>query len=187
MGFAAIFSLISPILSDLVKRALPDPVQQADAQNKLQELLNEAQAKAAEIQVAEIQAKESIITTEMNQGGWASQWRSYLMMACISIVAYNWVVVSFLNAFLKPLGVPIDSVPVPGELWTLVTVGLGGYYTKESVNAYGQNKVEKAKAENTAVIDEDKLAAALRKNLFKDGMTDAQWKAIVTSAKESVE
>lgn len=187
MGFGAILGLLSPIFSDLIKRVFPDPEKQAEAQYKLQELLNQAQIEASKFDTAFIESKKEVITAEMNQGGWASQWRSYLMLTCISIVAYNWVVVSFLNAFLRPMGVPIDPVSVPPELWTLVTVGLGGYLTKETMSTYSQGKVEKARAENSSSIDEDKLAKALRKNLFKDGMTQSQWEAIVKSAKESVE
>jgi len=187
MGFEAILGLLSPIFSDLIKRIFPDPEKQAEAEAKMQELLLQSQIEANKLDTTLIEGKKDVIVAEMNQGGWASQWRSYLMMTCISIVAYNWVIVSFLNAFLRPLGVPIEAVAVPPELWTLVTVGLGGYLTKETVNTYQQGRVEKAKVENPpAYIDEDALAKALRKNLFKEGMTQPQWEAIVKSAKESV-
>lgn len=187
MSFAAILGLLAPIFTDLIKRIFPDKEKQAEAEQKMQELLMQAQAESYKFEAQVIESKKEVITAEMAQGGWASQWRSYLMMTCISIVAYNWVIVSFLNAFLRPLGIPIDPVAVPPELWTLVTVGLGGYLTKETVNTYQQGKVEKAKAENPpAYIDEDALAKALRKNLFTDGMTQKQWDAIVKSAKDSV-
>jgi hypothetical protein len=186
VGFSAIIGLLAPIFTDLIKRVFPDPEKQAEAEYKLQELLLQAQVEADKAEAADTEARRDVITAEMNQGGWASQWRSYLMMVCISIVAYNWVIISFLNAFLRPLGIPIEAVAVPPELWTLVTVGLGGYLTKETVSQYSQGKVATAQASHP-VIDEDKLAKALRKNLFKNGMTEEQWKAIVASAKESVE
>lgn len=187
MGFAAIIGLLGPIFTDLIKRVFPDPEKQAEAELKLQELLSQAQVEAYKYDAVAMEAKKEVITTEMNTGGWAGQWRSYLMMTCISIVAYNWVIVSLLNAFLKPLGFPIESVAVPAELWTLVTVGLGGYLTKETMNTYAQGKVEKAKAENPApIIDEDVLANALRSTVFTKGMTQKQWDAIKNAAKSSV-
>jgi hypothetical protein len=188
MGFGAILGLLSPIFSDLIKRIFPDPEKQAEAEARFQELALQAQQEADKVEEATIDAKKEIITTEMGQGGWASQWRAYLMMICVSVVAYNWIIVSFLNAFLKPMGLPISAEAVPPELWTLVTIGLGGYYTKEAVSIHSQGKVDTAKANNTSssVIDEDKLAKALRKNLFTSGMTEAQWQAVVASAKESV-
>ena len=187
MGFAAILSLLAPIFSNLITRIFPDPEKQAEAQIALQKLLGEAQIEAYKADAIAMEAKKEVIVTEMAQSGWASQWRSYLMMVCISIVAYNWVIVSFLNAFLRPLGVPIDIIGVPPELWTLVTVGLGGYLTKETMNNYSQGKVETAKAQNPApVINEEMLARALRKNLFKDGMTTEQWEAILKSTNEAI-
>lgn len=187
MSATAIIGLLAPIFTDIIKRVFPDPKDQADAQYKIQELLVNAQIEANKLETTIIDGKKDVIVTEMNTGGWASRWRSYLMMVCISIVAYNWILVSFLNAFLRPLGIPIDAAPVPPELWTLVTVGLGGYLTKETVNTYQQGKVEKAKAENPIpVIDEAKLAQQLRENLFPDGMTQQQWDAIKKSAINSV-
>lgn len=183
VGFATVVGLLGPIFTDLVKRIWPDPEKQAEAQAELQKLLNEAQIEASKADAAAMEAKKDVITTEMQQGGWASQWRSYLMMVCISIVAYNWILVSFLNAFLKPLGVPIDAVAVPPELWTLVTVGLGGYLTKESINVYSQSRVDRAKAENP--INEDVLAQELRRTLFKNGMSQAQWDAIRNAAEKA--
>lgn len=188
MGFSAILGLLAPIFTNLIQRIFPDPEKQAEAQIELQKLLSNAQIEADKADEAELENKKDVITAEMSQGGWASQWRSYLMIVCISIVAYNWVVVSLLNSILKPLGIPITPEAVPPELWTLVTVGLGGYLTKETVSNYSQGRVDKAVAENSApIIDEDKLAKALRSNIFKDGMTEAQWQAIIKATKDSVE
>lgn len=187
MGIAAILGLLGPIFTNLITRIFPDPEKAAKAQIEMQRLLSEAQQEAYKAEAAAMDAKKEIITAEMNQGGWASQWRSYLMLVCISIVAYNWVIASFLNAFLRPLGLPVDVLPVPPELWTLVTVGLGGYLTRETVKTYSSAKVDKAKAENPVpVIDEAALAASLRKSIFKNGMTEEQWTAIQKAAAESV-
>jgi hypothetical protein len=185
MGFAAVLGLLSPIFTDLIKRVFPDPEKAAEAQIELQKLLGQAQVEAYKVDAVAMEAKKEVITTEM-KGGWTGKWRSYLMLTCISIVSYNLVIVSFLNAFLRPLGFPIESLTLPPEVWTFVTVGLGGYLTKETVSNYQQGRIETAKVNNPAYIDEDMLAKALRKNLFKDGMTQAQWEAILVSAKSSV-
>ncbi len=187
MGFAAIIGLLSPIFMDFIKRMFPDPEKQAEAQIELQKLLGAAQIEAYKADAVAMEAKKEVITTEMNQGGWAGQWRSYLMMGCIAMLLNHWLVTPFLNAILIPLGFPIAPTPLPPEFWTLLTVGLGGYLTKETMNVYSQGKVNKAVAENPVpVIDEDVLASALRKKLFKDGFTQAQWDAIVQATNESV-
>lgn len=171
MGFSALIGLLSPIFRDLIKRIFPDPEKQAKAQIELQKLLSEAQAEAYKAEAVENEAKKEIIITEI-QSNWAGQWRAYLMMICIAIVGYNWIIVSLLNAFLSPLGCPITPVPVPPELWTLVTVGLGGYIGKETMQTYSNNKLEQVKV--TAQSNDEAFFDKLRKTLFKQGLTQEQ-------------
>ncbi len=163
MGFAAIFGLLGPIFADLIKRVFPDPEKQAEAQIELQKLLGAAQVEAYKADAVAMEAKKEVITTEMNTGGWAGQWRAYIMLVCAAMLVNSWILTPLLNAFLTPLGVPIVPVPIPVEAWTFITVGLGGYLTKETMKTYSDGKVDKAKAENT-VIDEDVLASSLRKS-----------------------
>lgn len=186
MGFAAIFGLLSPMFSDLIKRIFPDPEKQAEAEARMQELLLNAQVEADKMETTRIESQKDVITTEINSG-WAGNWRAYIMLACTAMLVNSWIITPLLNAFLTPLGCPIIPVPIPPEAWTFITVGLGGYLGKETMATYSNGKVEKAKAENTpAIIDEDALAKALRKNLFPQGMTQPQWDAILKSTKDSV-
>jgi hypothetical protein len=171
MGFSALIGLLSPIFTDLIKRIFPDPEKQAEANIELQTLIGEAQVEAYKAEAAENEAKKDIITTEMHTN-WAGQWRAYLMMICIAIVGYNWIIVSLLNAFLSPLGFPITSVQVPPELWTLVTVGLGGYIGKETVQSYSNNKLEQTKVLSAA--NDAAFFAKLRNTMFKQGLTQEQ-------------
>jgi len=177
----AIFTLLLPVFSTLIDKIFPDPKQAADAQLALTKVLNEAQAEAFKAQAIQDQAKKDIIVAEITKQSFASNWRAYLMIMCSAIVGYNWVIVSLLNAFLTPLGTPIVPIPVPAELWTLLTIGLGGYIGKETMQTYTQAKVEKARVES-ASINEEVLARKLRETLFKDGMSEAQWSAIRDSA-----
>lgn len=187
VGFAAIIGLLGPIFTDLIKRIFPDPEKQAEAQIELQKLLGQAQVEAYKAEAVAMEAKKDVITTEMNTGGVVGQWRGYLMFMCMAMIGFNWIVSPILNALLSIAGMSIVTVPIPGEAWAVISIGLGGYLTKETMNVYSQGKVAKAQAENPApIIDEDTLAKALRKNLFKDGMTQKQWDAILKSAKESV-
>lgn len=157
-----------PIFSTLIQRIIPDKAEQDKAMLEMQQALNEAQAKMTD-------AQKDVITTEMNQKSIASNWRAYLMMICIAIVGYNWIVVSLLNAFLKPLGFPIDAVAVPPELWTLVTVGLGGYLGRETISTYSANKY--------GTIDDKKFYDILRQKVFTNGLTEQQVKDINAALK----
>lgn len=164
MGFLALL----PIFTTLIERLFPDKEKQDAAKLAMQQALNSAQA-------AQDAAKKDIITAEINSGSWASNWRAYLMMVCISIVGYNWIVVSLLNAVLAPLGTPITAVPVPPELWTLVTVGLGGYIGKETMTNYTQAKY--------GDVNDKKFFDVLRAKIFKSGMSQDQVEALEEALK----
>jgi hypothetical protein len=180
MGFAAIFGLLSPILTDLIKRIFPDPEKQAEALARMQELSLQAQAEAYRAEAVENEAKKEIITTEMSQGTWFSDWRAKLMTMCTVMIGFNWIIAPILNSLLYFLGTKITPIEIPSEAWLLLNVGLGGYIGEKTMATYQQGKVDRAKAENP--INEVVLAAELRKTIFKHGMTQEQWDAIRNAA-----
>jgi Holin of 3TMs, for gene-transfer release len=180
LGFAAILGLIAPIFSDLIKRIFPDPEKQAEANARLQELLLNAQIEANKADAIENEAKKEIITTEMNQNSWFSDWRAKLMTMCTLMIGFNWIICPVLNSILYFIGTQINPINIPSEAWVLLNVGLGGYIGEKTMATYQQGKVDKAKAENP--INEDILAAELRRTLFKQGMTQEQWEAIRNAA-----
>lgn len=180
MGFAAILGLIAPIFSDLIKRIFPDPEKQAEAQAHMQELLLQAQMEADKADAVENEAKKDIITTEMNQNTWFSDWRAKLMTMCTVMIGFNWILAPVLNSILYFLGTQIKPIEIPSEAWLLLNVGLGGYIGEKTMATYSQGRVDKAKAENP--INEEVLARELRKHLFKNGMTQEQWEAIRDAA-----
>tara|TARA_R100001443_G_scaffold115728_1_gene134177 strand:+ start:949 stop:1314 length:366 start_codon:yes stop_codon:yes gene_type:complete len=75
-------------------------------------------------------AAADVILAEAKSDSWlASSWRPILMLVITAIVAWN-----FLFAPLIELAVVLitnDQIPLaidlPSELWTLLTVGVGGY------------------------------------------------------------
>lgn len=180
MGFAAILGLVAPIFSDLIKRVFPDPEKQAEAEARMQELLSQAQAEAYKAEAIENEAKKEIIVTEMSQNTWFSDWRAKLMTMCTVMLGFNWIAVPLLNALLKFIGTGIEPINIPSEAWVLLNVGLGGYIGEKTMATYQQGRVDKAKAENP--INEEVLATELRRTLFKNGMTQAQWDAIRDAA-----
>ena len=180
MGLTAILGLIAPIFSDLIKRIFPDPEKQAQAQERLQELLSQAQAEAHKAEAIENEAKKEIITTEMSQNSWFSDWRAKLMTMCTLLIGFNWIIVPVLNSILYFMGTQIKPMEIPSEAWVLLNVGLGGYIGEKTMATYQQGRVDKAKAENP--INEEVLAAELRKHLFKNGMSQEQWEAIRDAA-----
>ena len=120
----ALIPVLAPILGDVVKRILPEDKDKAamiERELSMQLMMNSATVE---------KAAADVILAEAKSDSWlASSWRPILMLVITAIVAWN-----FLFAPLIELAVVLitnDQIPLaidlPSELWTLLTVGVGGY------------------------------------------------------------
>lgn len=173
MNPLSILSLLSPIFGTLVDRLFPDKVKADEAKLAIQQELNKAAAIQAQAEAQQIQAQSEVIKAEVNSDSWAAKnWRPYMMLVCVAIVANNWILSPLLNA----VGLHIIPTPIPPELWTLVTVGLGGYIGKETISKYSENKYK---------FNDDRYFQVVKK-LFPNGMTQQQVD-ILNEAKEEAQ
>ena len=121
---AALLPILGPILSDVVGRVLP-----AD-KNKAQEIEREL-SMALMQNTAEIEkAAASVVIAEANsEHKITATWRPILMLTITAIVGWNYLVAPLVElAVTLATGNQIPlSIPLPEELWTLLTVGVGGY------------------------------------------------------------
>jgi hypothetical protein len=132
----ALIPVLAPILGDVVKRVLPedkDKAAEIERELSMQLMMNSATVEKAAADIILAEAKsESWIT---------SSWRPILMLVITAIVAWN-----FLLAPLIELAVELStnnriplSIDLPSELWTLLTVGVGGYVMGRSGERIAQN------------------------------------------------
>jgi len=87
----------------------------------------------------ELEAKTKIILAESQGDKWQRRWRPTLMYACIAIIVNNYILQPYLAAIFN-WSVTLD---LPDKLWTLMTVGVGGYITSRGVE-----KIVKTRAQN---------------------------------------
>ena len=84
-------------------------------------------------------AQSSIITAEASSESWLAQsWRPITMLVFVTIIANNFIVVPYATAF----GFPVPVLPIPDNMWGLLTVGIGGY-----IGSRGVEKVTKTIAD----------------------------------------
>jgi len=124
-----LITALAPLIGDIVKEAIPDPDKKMDAENKVRLALleNSKQIEAS---------ASSIILAEAKSESWiASSWRPILMMNITAIVSVNFLVFPLLEVLT---GTKL-SIPLPPELWTLLTVGVGGYTIGRSGEKIAQN------------------------------------------------
>jgi len=74
-------------------------------------------------------AGADIVKTEAQGESWLQRnWRPILMLTIVSIIFNNYVLVPYLSLFTEKVAV----LELPGGLWALLNVGVGGYVAGRS-------------------------------------------------------
>ena len=115
---------LAKILFSTIEKAVPDK----DLQEKLKAQL---QTQLLQSNTQELQAAAKIIEAEAKAGWFASSWRPLLMYVLIFILVWNYVIGPVIKVFTGA----IISFELPGDVWTLLNVGLGGYVVGRSAES----------------------------------------------------
>ena len=132
----ALLPVLAPLVGDVIKRVLPaDKNKAAEIEREINMALitnaHTIEKTAADVILAEAKS-EHLIT---------AIWRPCLMMTIVIIVAWNFLAAPLIELFvLLATGdiIPL-AIDLPGELWTLLTVGVGGYCVGRSGEKIAQN------------------------------------------------
>jgi hypothetical protein len=74
--------------------------------------------------VKELDSQTKIILAEA-KGGWLQRnWRPVLMLTAIAIIANNYIIAPYIGLFFPDKELMLE---LPGGLWALLNVGVGGY------------------------------------------------------------
>ena len=131
---------LAKILFNTIDKAVPDK----DLQEKLKAQL---QTQLLQSNTQELQAAAKIIEAEAKAGWFASSWRPLLMYVLIFILVWNYVIGPVIKVFTGA----VISFELPGDVWTLLNVGLGGYVigrSAESVARTMENRPVNKEQEN---------------------------------------
>ena len=125
----ALLPVLGPIVSDVVGRVLP-----AD-KNKAQELKNELNMAMLSNSAAIEQAAASVVIAEAkSEHTITATWRPILMLVITAIVGWNYLFAPLIELIVQLTTnnqIPL-TIELPEELWTLLTVGVGGYIVGRS-------------------------------------------------------
>lgn len=103
---------IIPNIINALQGKLP-PQELAKIESELLKLESEVKAAQSSVLIAEIQGLSTVQRT----------WRPHLMYVIMFILINNLILIPWVHLFFPPA--PILSMP--SELWTLLTISLGGY------------------------------------------------------------
>ena len=115
---------LAKILFNTIEKAVPDK----DLQEKLKAQL---QTQLLQSHTQELQAAAKIVEAEAKAGWFAASWRPLLMYVLIFILVWNYVIGPVIKVFTGA----VISFELPGDVWTLLNVGLGGYVIGRSAES----------------------------------------------------
>lgn len=109
----------------LVTDLIPDPEKKARAQS----VLIEARARAEDLDARLAEAGRDVVVAEATGTSLAQRnWRPHFMYLCMVLLFWHAVPLPLLSVALDvPLKTLVGLAAVPSGLWTLLTVGMGGY------------------------------------------------------------
>jgi hypothetical protein len=123
---------LAKILFNTIEKSVPDK----DLQEKLKAQL---QTQLLQSNTQELQAAAKIIEAEAKAGGFASSWRPLLMYVLIFILVWNYI----LGPVVKIFTGAVISFELPGDVWGLLQIGLGGYVVGRSAESVARTIANK--------------------------------------------
>ena len=120
----AALSTIAPLakmLFSTVDKAIPDK----DLAEKLKAQLNTELLKSS---TEQLKAAASIVEAEAKSGWFSASWRPLLMYVLIFILVWNYII----GPVIKMVLGTVITFELPGDVWTLLQIGLGGYVVGRS-------------------------------------------------------
>jgi hypothetical protein len=131
---------LAKILFNTIEKAVPD-------KDLAEKLKADLQTQLLQSHTQELQAAAKIIEAEAKAGWFASSWRPLLMYVLIFILVWNYI----LGPVVKIFTGAVISFELPGDVWGLLQIGLGGYVVGRSAESVARtiaNKPQPKEQEN---------------------------------------
>ena len=112
---------LAKILFSTIEKSVPDKDLQAKLKADLQTQLLQSSTE-------ELKAAASIVEAEAKAGWFTASWRPLLMYVLIFILIWNYI----LGPIVKFFFAAAITIDLPGDVWTLLQIGLGGYVVGRS-------------------------------------------------------
>lgn len=92
----------------------------------------------------ELTAAARVIEAEAKAGWFASSWRPLLMYVLIFILIWNYVLGPVILFFFKAS----ITITLPGDVWTLLQIGLGGYVVGRSAESVARTMANRPQSKD---------------------------------------
>ena len=120
LGFVS--SIIKPV-AELVDDVVTTDEEREGLKAKLKEIENKFRSDAMQYEAKIVQAQADIVKAEVQGKSWMQRnWRPILMLSIVAIIINNYILFPYLGTFI-----PLKALELPAGLWTLMSIGVGGY------------------------------------------------------------
>lgn len=108
-----ILGALAPLISTIIGKIFPDPEAKARA---------EAELKVMDLKVVE-QQLASVVAEAKGESMLQRNWRPLTMLTFVAIIANNYILVPYAQAF----GLSLPILQLEPQMWELLQIGIGGY------------------------------------------------------------
>ena len=133
MGILSTIAGLIPGVTRIIEKSVTDKDLAVKLESEIRNLIVHAESQAmreqAKVIVAEAKGESEI----------QRNWRPITMLTFVFIIANNYIIVPYAVA----MGAPVPMLDIPGGMWSLLTVGIGGYIGGRSFE-----KIAKIKADD---------------------------------------
>jgi hypothetical protein len=130
-----VLSAVAP-LAKILFNTVDKAVENKDLANKLKADL---QTQMLQSHTQELTAAAKVIEAEAKAGWFSASWRPLLMYVLIFILVWNYILGPVIKFFFHA-AITID---LPGDVWTLLQIGLGGYVVGRSAESVARTMANK--------------------------------------------
>ena len=123
---------LAKILFNTIDKAVEDK----DLANRLKADL---QTQLLQSHTEELKAAASIVEAEAKSGWFVSSWRPLLMYVLIFILVWNYVIGPIIKIFMGT----VITFELPGDVWSLLQIGMGGYVLGRSAESVARTMANK--------------------------------------------
>lgn len=134
MALASIAKLVGPLLG-LIDRVIPNP-------NEAMEIKAELMKESMNAESEFYKAAGGIIKAEAQGESWMQRnWRPVTMLTFVFIIANNYIIAPYVMFLSSMFGyhVELPTLDIPEGMWTLLSIGIGGYITSRGVEKTVKN------------------------------------------------
>lgn len=137
VNMVPLLSAIAP-LAKILFNTIDKAVLDKDLQLKLKA---ELQTQLLQSNTEELKAAASIVEAEAKAGWFAASWRPLLMYVLIFVLVFNYI----FAPIIKMITGHLVGFELPGDVWTLLQIGLGGYVVGRSGESIARTMANRIK------------------------------------------